>query len=137
MTLNGVDVSAYQPKDVLSQIPFDFAIIKATEGTDWVSPNCDAQYQSAVSQGKLVGVYHFSNANYNPGQAGACAEAQFFVNNIQGYLNGQTLLVLDHEMQSAAAGGAQWALWFMQEVTRITGFKPMLYGSRGIICNGS
>jgi len=135
--LNGLDISAYQPTDVLNDIPFDFVVIKATEGDYWVSPNCDAQYQSAVARGKLVGVYHFSNANVNPGQEGACREAAFFVANIQGYLNGQTLLVLDHEMISASAGGASWAKWFMDEIVRITGFKPMLYGSRGIICNNS
>jgi len=135
MSLNGVDISAYQSADILTKIPYDFAIIKATEGDYWVSSNCDAQYQSAVAQGKLVGVYHFSNAHENPGQEGACREAKFFIDNIQGYLNGQTLLVLDHEMQSASAGGAPWAKWFMEEVTRISGFKPMLYGSRGVICN--
>lgn len=135
--LNGLDISAYQPTDVLDNIPFEFVVIKATEGDWWVSPNCDAQYQSAVSKGKLVGVYHFSNANCNPGQEGACREAAFFVANIQGYLNGQTLLVLDHETISASAGGAQWAKWFLDEVVRTTGFKPMLYGSRGVICNDS
>lgn len=137
MTLNGVDVSFYQPSDVLTKIEYDFVIIKATEGNYWINARCDDQYQSAISRGKLVGVYHYSNANVNNGQPGACEEAAFFINNIKGYLNGQTLLVLDHEGQSAASGGAQWAVWFMEEVTRISGFKPMLYGSRGIICRPS
>ena len=132
--LYGVDVSRYQPPNILDLIPFDFAIIKATEGIGWVSDRCDQQYQSAVRRGKYVGVYHFSNANVNPGINGAHAEAAFFIANIQGYLNGKTLLVLDHEEASERSGGPQWALWFMQEVTRLTGYKPMLYGSRGHIC---
>lgn len=137
MSLNGVDISAYQPNDILNKIPCDFAIIKATEGDYWVSPRCDAQYQSAVASGKLVGVYHFSNADQNPGHEGACREAKWFLDNIKGYLNGRTLLVLDHEMSSARAGGAPWAKWFLDEVVRLSGYKPMLYGSRGVICNDS
>lgn len=119
--MNGIDVSSYQPKNITSLVDYDFAIIKATEGTGYVSPNCDAQYQAAVKRGKLVGVYHFASGG------DARAEAEFFVKNIKGYL-GQAVLVLDWEA-NAIPKGAAWVQAFVRRVKELTQVPPIIYGS--------
>ncbi len=60
--LNGVDVSGWQPANVLDLIPFDFAIIKISQGNSKSNSYADAQLKSARSKG-LYGVYHFDNGN--------------------------------------------------------------------------
>ena len=56
--MNGIDISNWQNGINLAAVPFDFVICKATEGTHYVSPDCDRQIQQAIGLGKLVGVYH-------------------------------------------------------------------------------
>lgn len=127
MSLNGMDVSAFQPASITKMVGYDFVFIKATQGTTYVSSACDAQYQAAVKEKKLVGVYHFANGG------DANAEADFFVKNIQGYL-GKAVLVLDLEA-GALSRGAGWAKAWLDRVTAKTGIRPLIYGSRGNICN--
>ena len=47
MSMQGVDVASYQTGIDFSKVSCDFAIIKATEGTSYVNPACNAQYASA------------------------------------------------------------------------------------------
>lgn len=123
MSLNGIDVSSWQTGIDISQIPCDFVICKATGGTGYVNPDCDRVYQQAKSLGKKLGVYHFA---YESGYEGtAIQEADFFVNNIQGYI-GEAILVLDWEA-SAVNLGTQWALDWLNRVQERTGVKPLLY----------
>lgn len=119
--MNGIDVSAWQPKNITELVDFDFAIIKATEGTGYVSPFCDAQYQAAKRRGKLVGVYHFASG-LDP-----VAEANFFVDNVQGYL-GEAVLVLDWEA-NAINRGADYVRKFVRQVKECTNVPPMIYAS--------
>ncbi len=72
MTISGIDVSDYQgPAPDLSGAAFE--IVKATEGTTYVSPEQDAQAAHARAGGLLVGWYHF----LWPGDIEA--QAQWFV----------------------------------------------------------
>lgn len=96
----------------------DFVILKATEGTKFVDPDCDNKYQRAKSKGKLVGVYAFAD------MTDPVAEANYFVNNIQGYL-GEALLALDMETHADPA----WALTFLQTVYNLTRVRPLVYMS--------
>jgi GH25 family lysozyme M1 (1,4-beta-N-acetylmuramidase) len=126
LALNGIDVSAYQPADITKLVAYDFVYIKATQGTDYVSGSCDAQYQAAKAAGHLLGVYHFADGG------DANAEAEFFVKNVGGYI-GEAILVLDMEA-NALAKGATWAYTFLARVKALTGVTPIIYGSRGNIC---
>lgn len=122
--LKGVDISNWQAVGAGDQ-GADFVICKATEGTNYVDPKCDAHYQRAKAQGKLLGVYHFARPDIN----GAEAEADFFVDNIKGYI-GESVLVLDYE---CAPYSDDWAYAFMKRVHDRTGVWPMLYASASVI----
>jgi lysozyme len=126
MALNGTDVSAFQPADIENLIPHDFGIVKATEGTSYVSSVCDAQMQALYKSGKSSGVYHFADGK------DANAEADWFVKNIKGYI-GKSILILDLEA-GALKLGAPWALQVLNRIKSTTGVNPLLYGSRGNIC---
>lgn len=119
--MNGIDVSGWQPANITDLVDYDFAIIKATEGTSFVSPQCDTQYQKAKARGKKVGVYHFASG------VDAVAEADHFINNVQGYI-GEAILVLDWEAD-AIPRGREWVRTFVRRVKERTQVPPLIYGS--------
>lgn len=119
--MNGIDVSPWQPSNITALVEYNFTIIKATEGIGYVSPTCDQQYQLAKSRGKGLGVYHFASG-LDP-----IAEADFFINNIQGYL-GEAILVLDWEA-NAISKGADYVRSFVKRVKERTNIPPVIYGS--------
>ena len=41
MTMNGIDVSNWQAGINLAAVPADFVIMKATQGTNYISPDCE------------------------------------------------------------------------------------------------
>ena len=124
---NGIDVSGWQPRNITALVPYDFAIIKATESTGFVSDACDQQYQLAKAAGKGLGVYHF----LRPGSA--TAQVDFFVNNIQGYL-GEAILVLDYEMD-ALNMGREWLREAIRRVKSRTNVPPIIYASTSVIAS--
>lgn len=132
MTLTGIDLSSWQAGIDLSAVSADFAIIKATGGVGYVNPACDAQFQSARAAGKRTGVYHFAHEVGCPGSA--VAEADFFVDNIQGYLDGHTLLVLDFEGDNQM--DSAYALAWLNRVQDRTGVKALVY-LNGAALNGA
>lgn len=123
--MNGIDVSAWQPRNITALVPYDFVIIKATEGTNYVSPACDQQYQIAKSKGKGLGVYHFASG------VDAVAEADHFVNSVQGYL-GEAILVLDYEA-NAVNRGREWVRTFVRRIKERTQVPPVIYASTSVI----
>lgn len=125
MALNGIDVSRWQPADITSKVDYDFAIIKATEGTGYVSPACDAQYQAAKNRGKLLGVYHFASGG------DARTEAEFFIANVKGYVKA-AILVLDYEA-GAINRGREWVRTWIKRVKELTGVNPLVYASRSVV----
>lgn len=126
--LKGIDVSTWQAIGT-GDGDFDFVIVKATEGDGYVDPKCDGHYQRAKAQGKLLGVYHFARPDLGNS---AEAEAEFFVNNIQGYI-GEAILVLDWEVDTGNTG---WAKRFLDKVYALTGVKPLIYMSASVV-NGN
>lgn len=124
--LNGIDISAWQRGINLDAVPADFVIIKATEGLGYVNGDCDRAYQQAKAAGKKLGVYHFADGN-----SSGTAEADYFVDNIQGYI-GEAVLVLDWETH-AVTRGAGYAKEFLDRVQARTGIKPMIYMSGSVV----
>ena len=122
--LRVVDVASHQAGIVTGALDCDAVICKATEGTGYVNPYCDEHYQSAKAGGKLLGVYHYASGG-NPE-----AEAEFFVNNIQGYLH-EAILVLDWESgDNAGWGDSSWVARFCAHIVALTGINPMIYVQR-------
>ncbi len=124
--LNGIDISAWQRGINLDVVPADFVIIKATEGLDYVNGDCDRAYQQAKAAGKKLGVYHFADGN-----SSGTAEADYFVDNIAGYV-GEAVLVLDWETH-AVTRGPGYAKEFLDRVQARTGIKPMIYMSGSVV----
>jgi GH25 family lysozyme M1 (1,4-beta-N-acetylmuramidase) len=127
--LRGLDLSKWNSVGT-GDGDYDFIICKATEGNGYTDPNCDAHYQRAKSQGKLLGVYHFARPDLgNTGQA----EAEWFVSQIQGYI-GEAVLVLDFEVQTWKV---DWAKAFLDRVYALTGVKPMIYTSGSVVTSNN
>ena len=124
--LNGIDISAWQRGINLDAVPADFVIIKATEGLDYVNGDCDRAYQQAKAAGKKLGVYHFADGN-----SSGTAEADYFVDNVAGYI-GEAVLVLDWETH-AVTRGPGYAKAFLDRVQARTGIKPMIYMSGSVV----
>jgi lysozyme len=121
MALNGIDVSGWQPADIGDTVDYDFIISKATEGTGYVNPNCDAVVQSAIKRNKCFGTYHFAATG------DAVAQADYYLNNIAGYI-GKGIMVLDFEGDALSQGYA-WALAFCKRIIDKTKIPPLIYCS--------
>ena len=60
--VRGVDVSSHQGEidwDTLSAQDISFAFIKATEGSSFIDPRFDYNYEKAQNTGLRIGAYHF------------------------------------------------------------------------------
>lgn len=130
MALKGIDISHHQNGIDLTNVPFDFAIMKATEGTGFVDNCCDKFYQVAKSLGKCLGVYHYANGgDYK-------AETDFFLNNIKGYI-GEAILCLDWERQNnplfCTGADNQWIKNWCDYVYNQTGVRPVVYIQRSAL----
>lgn len=122
--MNGIDISNWQKGINLSVVPADFVIMKATQGTWYVSPDCDKQYQQAKKAGRCLGVYHYAQGG------NVQAEADYFLKNIQGYI-GEAILILDWEGQDNPTFNTgcdnTWVKQWCDYVYSKTGVKPMVY----------
>ena len=124
--MRGIDISHWQSGLNLNTIDFDFAIMKATEGTTMVDNCCGSFYQKAKAMNKCLGVYHYANGkDYK-------AEADFFIEHVKDY-SGEAMLVLDWESQ----GNSQWnksdRTWvknWCDYVYAKTDVKPVIYISK-------
>lgn len=118
MALNGIDISAYQSSLDCSKVSADFIIVKATQGTSYVSSCADSQIQSTLASGKLMGFYHFADGG------SATAEADYFISQCKGYF-GEGIPVLDFEV--SVSNPVSWCKTWLDRVTSKTGVKPVIY----------
>ena len=121
MALYTVDVYSGSSDSIIRDSHADGVIVKATQGTSYVNPRCNHQWDLAGQLGKLRGLYHYAGGG-NPE-----AEAQYFINNIKNYV-GKAVLILDWESyQNASWGNTSWARRFVDEVHRLTGVWCLIY----------
>ena len=121
MAIYTVDVYSGSSDSIIRDSHAQGVIVKATQGTSYVNPRCNHQYELAGQLGKLRGLYHYAGGG-NPE-----AEAQYFINNIKNYV-GKAVLILDWESyQNASWGNSNWSLRFVTEVHRLTGVWPLIY----------
>lgn len=119
--LRVVDEASWQEGIDNTILDCDAVIVKATQGTGYINPICDSLYQAAKSAGKLLGVYHYASGG------NATAEADFFLDNIQGYI-GEAMLVFDWESgENAQWGNPNWCKEFCDRVSARTGINPVVY----------
>lgn len=128
MTLYGIDISSYQAGINTASVPSDFVIIKATGGVGYTNPYCDGSYQTAKKAGKLLGVYHYAHELGLQGTAEQ--EAQYFLDNVRGYI-GEAVLILDFESDNKT--DVAWAKRWLDYVYAKTGVKPLFYTDSGVL----
>jgi GH25 family lysozyme M1 (1,4-beta-N-acetylmuramidase) len=135
----GLDVSAYQTGISWSSVRShggQFAYIKATEGTGYVSPAFSSQYSGSFSAGLIRGSYHFALPDHTSGKA----QADYFAAHGGGWsADGKTLPgALDIEYNpygSTCYGLSQssmrsWIGSFVGEYHTITSRWPVIYSTR-------
>lgn len=123
------DISSHQSVAQANNPKVQGVIIKATEGTGYVNPRCNGQWDMAKKHGKKLGLYHYALGG-DPK-----AEANFFVKSIKSYVK-QAILILDWESgikgqagYNKAYGSKTWAKQFIDEIHRLTGIWCVLYTS--------
>lgn len=131
MSLKAIDVASYQPVSIVQNTDADIVITKTTEGTGYVNPLADAQYQTAKGRGKLLGFYHYASGG-DP-----VAEANYFYSNSKNYF-GEAVPMLDWESGGNRAwGNGTWAKAFIDRIHALTGVWCLFYsGSDGVKHNG-
>ena len=128
MAMNGIDIASYQSGIDLNVVPYDFVIIKATEGTGYTNTDFARAYAQARHAGKCLGIYHYANGG------NVQAEADYFLNKVGGRL-GEAILCLDWEGKNNPAFGSSdfaWCKSWLDYVYQKTGVRPPLYCSQSI-----
>lgn len=119
--LNGIDISHWQTGIDLAAVPADFVIVKATQGTGYVSPDCSRQVETALKLGRIVGIYHYV------GGGDAKREAAFFYENCRNWRS-RVFWCIDWEAeQNSAYGNTAYLDTVVGEVARLTGKPPIIY----------
>lgn len=134
----GVDLASYQSTTV-SYTGAKFAIIKLTQGTDYLNPKADQQIKSAKANGLLVGGYFY--ANHSNSVSRARSEAKYAVAKAKalGIPEG-SYLADDFEQGSGNSvnGGVQAntdaILAAMQEI-KDGGYQPLVYSGSFVLRN--
>ena len=127
MALKMVDVFSGSPRSFATQSGVDITMVKATQGTGYVNPYCDTDYQAAKKAGKLLGVYHYC------GGGSPEAEAQYFYNNAKNYI-GEAVPAVDwEEYQNSSWGNTTYVRRFVDKFHSLTGVWPLVYtGQSGL-----
>ncbi|PGH23473.1 hypothetical protein AJ80_02427 [Polytolypa hystricis UAMH7299] len=137
-TVYGIDVSGWQPSVNWQQVKangIQFVYIKATEGTNYKSPEFNSQYTGATNVGLIRGAYHFAL----PDKSTGAAQATYFASNGGGWsADGITLPgVVDLEYNPygstcyglSASAMVNWIRDFSNTYKARTGRPPVIYTS--------
>ena len=125
---DGIDVSEFQGDIDFESVRadgIDLVYIKSSQGTDFVDPYFEQNYEGAKGAGLLVGVYHFVTADT---VSEAEAEAEFFAETISGKeIDGK--LAMDFEEFTGLSNEEVNAisLAFIEELQRLTGKEIVIY----------
>ncbi|OBT76058.1 hypothetical protein VF21_03515 [Pseudogymnoascus sp. 05NY08] len=135
-TVQGFDISGYQPSVNFAAAYASgarFVIIKATEGTTFISSTFSSQYTGATNAGFIRGGYHFAH----PGSSTGAAQANYFLAHGGGWSkDGITLpgmLDIEYNPSGAtcyglsAASMVAWIHDFVNTYHTKTGVYPMIY----------
>ena len=116
-----VDVYSDSPRSYATQSGVDIIMVKATQGTSYVNPYCDNDYQAAKKARKLLGFYHYCSGG-NPE-----TEAKYFYKNTKNYV-GEAVPAVDWERnQNASWGNKNYVRRFVDEFHKLSGVWPLIY----------
>lgn len=135
----GVDVASYQAADmaVYHKAGASFAIVKLTEGTDYVNPKASKQVASSRANHMYTHAYHF--ARFGSSVSQAKKEAAYFIKEAKKQdISQKRILWLDWESGSGntvtgpKASNAAAILAFMDAV-KAAGWRPGLYSGASLL----
>jgi GH25 family lysozyme M1 (1,4-beta-N-acetylmuramidase) len=137
-TTAGMDVSGHQGEvDWAGAVRSGgrFAYVKATEGTSYVNPNFNQQYQGSYTAGMVRGAYHFATPNTSTG----AAQADYLLGHGGGWSADSRTLppAVDLEYNPygqdcygmTAAALVAWVHSFVNAIHAHTGRFPTIYTS--------
>lgn len=126
----GIDVSSWQGNINFSNVANDgirVVYIKATQGTNYISPNFESSYKNAKANGLKVGFYHYVMAR---SVLEAEAEAQYFASKISGKEIDCKLAMDFEEFGSLSKEQINTiGLAFMRRLEQITGKPVIIYSN--------
>ncbi len=135
----GVDVSNFQGTVNFRRVKASgraFAIVLATDGTSFTSPDFRSQYRGAKAAGLVRGAYHFAR----PGRSSAASQANRFLDVVGGTRDGVTLppvVDLEFNPNGSACYGLSarqtvaWVKAFLARVKARTGRNAIIYTGPG------
>lgn len=132
----GVDLASYQSTNV-SYTGAKFAIVKLTQGTDYLNPKAGTQIKSAKANGLLVGGYFY--ANHSNSVSRARAEAKYAVAKAKALGIPEGSYIADDFEQgsgNSVNGGVQAntdAIMAAMQVIKDAGYKPLVYAGASIM----
>lgn len=135
----GVDVASYQPTDlsVYHKAGASFAIVKLTEGADYLNPKAAKQVASSRANHFYTHAYHF--ARFGSSVSQAKKEAAYFIKAAKKEdISQKRMLWLDWESGSGnivtgpKAANTAAILAFMQAV-KAAGWRPGLYSGASLM----
>lgn len=134
----GVDLASYQSTNV-SYTGAKFAIIKLTQGTDYLNPKAAAQIKSAKANGLLVGGYFYANHGNSVSRARSEAKYAVAKAKVLGIPEG-SYLADDFEQNggNSVNGGAQAntdAIMAAMQVIKDAGYQPLVYSGSFVLRN--
>jgi GH25 family lysozyme M1 (1,4-beta-N-acetylmuramidase) len=129
----GIDVSHYDGTIAWPSVKaggIEFAIMKATENTNFVDPQFATNWKGAGDNGVLRGAYHFFRASVD-----AVQQADYFLKTSGPASPGDLPPTLDLETLDGvpAAQVGTGALAFLAHVAQKTGRKPIVYTSASFL----
>ncbi|MGM9932657.1 LysM peptidoglycan-binding domain-containing protein [Pradoshia sp.] len=124
----GIDVSEWQGEIDFREVAdagIEMVYIKSSEGTDYVDPDFERNYDGAKDAGLLVGFYHYVTART---ESQAEAQARFFVSTISGK-EFEGKLAMDFEDLTGLSNEEinDIALTFIRETVRLSGKEAVVY----------
>ena len=138
----GVDTASYQDTDLTKykNAGAQFAIVKLTEGTNYVNPKGAEQYASAQANGLMTMAYFF--ATFGTDSQEALNEARFFVQHAQamGIPRGSYLAV-DYEsgdgnnFSTTDRTANTNAILNAMNYIRLSGYQPLVYTGQNFMDN--
>lgn len=135
----GVDVASYQATDmaVYHKAGASFAIVKLTEGTDYVNPKASKQVASSRANHLYTHAYHF--ARFGSSVSQAKKEAAYFIKQAKKFdISQKRMLWLDWEAGSGnvvtgpKASNTTAILAFMDAI-KAAGWRPGLYSGASLM----
>lgn len=135
----GVDVASYQATDMAAyhKAGASFAIVKLTEGTDYVNPKASKQVASSRANHLYTHAYHF--ARFGSSVSQAKKEAAYFIKQAKKEdISQKRMLFLDWESGSGnvvtgpKAANTTSILAFMDAV-KAAGWRPGLYSGASLM----